>query len=129
MTNDSRSLLEMLLEIQQIDHLLAVYGHLLEKARGETPDLVEMTALASVLHSFYTGIEKIFLYIAEGIDQNIPSGLQSHRDLLNQMAGSGAAREAVVSGEVAAQLKEYRSIYILELQRVRGLPADLVPGV
>ncbi len=74
-------------EMQQIGQLLEFYRGLLEKCRHEEPDLVEVTAVASVLHSFYNGIENIFLSIAKKIDKNVPSGTQWHRDLLVQMAG------------------------------------------
>ena len=40
-------------EIGQIDHLLESYATLLETAQVVEPDLVETTAVASVLHSFY----------------------------------------------------------------------------
>lgn len=59
-------------EIGQIDQLLAAYGELWERAQKKTPDLVEMTAMASVLHSFYNGLENIFLSIAKGLDQGVP---------------------------------------------------------
>jgi hypothetical protein len=37
-----------------------------------SPNLVELTALASVLHTFYTGTEKTLLIIARNIDKKIP---------------------------------------------------------
>ena len=55
-------------EIGQIDQLLEIYADLLEQVRRETPGLVEVAAVASVLHSFYNGLERIFLSIAKGID-------------------------------------------------------------
>ena len=44
-------------EIQQIDSLFIEYKPLLELSRNQEPELIGITALASVLHSFYTGIE------------------------------------------------------------------------
>ena len=61
--------------IGQIDQLLETYTDLLEQARKSTPDLVEVTALGSVLHSFYNGLENIFLSIAKGLDAQVPTGL------------------------------------------------------
>lgn len=72
-------------EISQIDGLFESYSNLLLRIRQEKPDLIETTAIASVLHSFYNGLENIFLCIAKRIDQNIPEGDQWHRDLLYQM--------------------------------------------
>ena len=78
-------------EIEQIDQLFLVYVDLLERARQGTPNLVEMTVMASVLHSFYNGMENIFLSIAKGIDSEVPTGSQWHRDLLVKMASTRAA--------------------------------------
>jgi len=48
-------------EIGQIDRLLDSYADLLERALHTPPNLIELTAIASVLHSFYNGLENIFL--------------------------------------------------------------------
>ncbi len=44
-------------EIAQIDQLLLYYVDLLEEASEKVPGRVEMAAIASVLHSFYNGLE------------------------------------------------------------------------
>ena len=64
----------MTFEIGQIDQLLAVYADLVERVQQRPPDLVEITAIASVLHSFYNGLENIFLSIAKGVDQQVYTG-------------------------------------------------------
>jgi len=91
----------------QIDQLLAAYADLLERAQKNTPDLVELTAIASVLHSFYNGLENIFLSIAKGLDQHIPSGAQWHRDLLVQMSQETTNRPGVLSSKVVQRLADY----------------------
>ncbi len=96
-------------EIQQIERLFAEYGGLLGKVKTEIPDLVEITALASVLHSFYTGIENIFRCIAEDVDREIPSGAQWHRELLNQMKSSRENRQAVLTASLVLGLSDYLS--------------------
>ena len=95
-------------EIEQIDQLLLYYADLLAKARETAPGRVEMAALASVLHSFYNGLENIFLSIARGLDGTPPSGEQWHRDLLNRMALSTENRSAVVPTEMIDRLSEYQ---------------------
>lgn len=70
-------------EIGQIERLFEEYADLLKQ---KEPTLVELTAMASVLHSFYSGLENIFLSAAKGIDKDIPSGEGWHRKLLRQMA-------------------------------------------
>jgi hypothetical protein len=94
-------------EIDQIDRLSSTYADLVEKVRNSTPDLVEVTALASVLHSFYNGLENIFLSVAKGIDQEVPTGAQWHRDLLNQMAQATSHRGPVLALETTHHLANY----------------------
>lgn len=94
-------------EIGQIDQLVVAYADLWERAQQGTSDLVEMTAMASVLHSFYNGLENIFLSIAKGLDQGVPVGAQWHRDLLVQMIQETANRSSVISAELAQKLADY----------------------
>jgi hypothetical protein len=47
-------------EIGEIDREFLSYKLLFDLIKLRTPDLVEMTAMASVLHSFYNGVENIF---------------------------------------------------------------------
>jgi len=94
-------------EIGQIDQLLTVYACLLERVPHRPPHLVEIMALASVLHSFYNGLENIFLSIAKGLDQQVPTGAQWHRDLLVHMTQETASRGSVISTELAQKLADY----------------------
>jgi hypothetical protein len=61
-------------EIEQIDQLVVAYADLWERAQQGVPDRVELTAMASVLHSFYNGVKNIFLSIVKGLDQEVPAG-------------------------------------------------------
>jgi len=47
------------LELEQLDLLLKRYRNLIEKCRTEAPTEIEIDALATLLHSFYTGVENI----------------------------------------------------------------------
>ena len=55
-------------EIEQIQDLFIKFGPLLGKSETEEPDRVELSALGTILHSFYTGLERIFLVIVKRID-------------------------------------------------------------
>lgn len=94
-------------EVGQIDRLVTSYADLLRNARECTPGLVEITALGSVLHSFYHGLESIFLAIAKGLDGQVPSGRHWHRDLLAQMTRENARRGPVISLQAAEKLTDY----------------------
>jgi len=94
-------------EVGLIDQLFETFAELLERARRTEPNVVEMAAIATVLHSFYNGLENIFLRIAKGIDHELPSGEGSHRALLNQMVKDGERRNTVITTDLAEQLREY----------------------
>ncbi|MFQ6033110.1 MAG: hypothetical protein ACE5K2_09345, partial [Candidatus Zixiibacteriota bacterium] len=94
-------------EMEQIDQLLDSYTDLLTRSQKSTPNLVEITAIASVLHSFYNGIENIFLSIAKRLDEYVPNGFQWHRDLLIQMTQKTPKRNQVISEEMAQELADY----------------------
>lgn len=95
-------------EIEQVDNLLKSYDLLLKKCSLSEPDLIELTAAASVLHSFYNGVEKIFITIAKRVDEHIPEGHQWHRDLLKQMNETTETRDTnIISEETLLKLLEY----------------------
>lgn len=76
-------------EISEIGTLFETYELLLDNTRNREPDLVEIAALVTVLHSFYNGVEKIFLSIAKYVDDFIPTENKWHKELLMQMTDSG----------------------------------------
>ena len=84
-------------EIQQIDELFASYNDLIEKSKGEEPTLIELTALGSVLHSFYNGIENLFKTIGKNIDGKLPTSHHWHSELLKQMTEDTNNRVPVIS--------------------------------
>ncbi|MCL6448974.1 MAG: hypothetical protein K6U04_12640 [Armatimonadetes bacterium] len=102
-------------------------------------DSTVLRALGSILHDFYSGIEKIFLQIAREIDQSAPKGENWHRLLLEQMTLHLKGRRPPVIGiEIASKLQQYlafrhrfRNLYGFELEwermeeLVRALPETL----
>jgi len=55
-------------EREQLARLLATMRPLLATCRETTPTDIELSALAAVLHSFYTGVENIFKRVAVELD-------------------------------------------------------------
>lgn len=94
-------------DIALIDELFLAYADLLAEVEENIPDLVQITALASVLHSFYNGLESIFVTIAKETDGQLLSGHRWHRDLLDRMGKKSENRKAVLSPELSAQLQNY----------------------
>lgn len=94
-------------QVGEIDSEFQAFKPLFDLIRLRKPDLVEMTALASVLHSFYNGVENIFIIIARKVDETIPSGQKWHSDLLIQMTHENEKRKGVISHQTFEILKEY----------------------
>lgn len=88
---------QIFFEISQVDKLLETYEELLDKCLSNEPDVVEMTALAGVLHSFYNGIESIFLAIAKNFDASVPNGSNWHKELLVQMTKEIGRRKPILN--------------------------------
>jgi ribonuclease HepT-like protein len=104
---------------------------------AESDLLLDSAALN--LHDFYTGLERIFLHIASGVDQSAPSGPDWHRELLRQMSvDAPGLRPAVLSSATAGAIDEYlrfrhvvRHVYAFQLEpeRVERLAHRLRPTV
>ena len=77
------------------------------RAQADVPNLVDITALASVLHSFYNGLENIFLNIAKRIDMKVPKTTQWHRNFLTQMTKTTSKRGQVLTNDIANRLADY----------------------
>ncbi len=93
-------------ELEEIETLFQMYKKgLFDLER--IPNMVEMTAFASVLHSFYNGIENILLIIAKNIDKKKPSDINWHKSLLLQMIKENESRKPVLSEEMKDELTKY----------------------
>ena len=96
-------------ELDQIQTLIDSYDELIQKATKEAPNLIELTALAAVLHSFYNGIENIFQIILKKIDRQTINSSKWHKELLLTMSEQNAQRNAVISIKTMLPLSRYLS--------------------
>jgi hypothetical protein len=85
---------------------------LLEKEKDDLlkrkPSNYILRAGGSILHDFYTGIEKIFENIAKEIDQRVPMGEEWHSELLHQMTlDIPGLRPPAISAATEKKLREY----------------------
>ena len=69
-------------EIQKIDDLFDKYMVLFESVWQNEPDSVDALAYAALVHSFYNGLEKIFLLISKRIDLYTPNAFAWHTELV-----------------------------------------------
>jgi hypothetical protein len=89
---------------------------------------IYLNSAALALHSFYAGLEKIFISVAKELDQQVPTGGSWHLDLLNQMTYNlPSIRPPVITPHTKNLLQEYLSFrhvvrnvytYSLDAERV-----------
>lgn len=110
-------------ERRQLNRLLEAHRPLLAKCERKKPSVVELSALAAMLHTFYTGIENIFRRVAVEMDGKRAKGESWQRQLLETMARATPDRGAVISSTLWWRLRGYldfrhafRHGYTLELQ-------------
>jgi DNA-directed RNA polymerase sigma subunit (sigma70/sigma32) len=121
-------------EIENLERVNKEMKCLLSKMSKE-PTFVEVRAAASIMHDFYSGVEKIFERIAISVDKNLPKGDRWHIELLSQMVKPFMHRKmAVISQNLFEKLKKYldfrhlfRHIYGFELDwdRFKNLCVEL----
>jgi len=111
-------------ETSSLEEIYLQIESLIEKAeKTKDEQIFYNRAAGSILHDFYTGIEKIFCDIANKIDKGVPKAKDWHIKLLKSMAQSKENRPRVISLELMEELKEYlgfrhlfRNIYGAELK-------------
>jgi len=94
-------------QITEVDRLFEEYDLFFQNMNYEEPDLVQITVMANIIHSFYTGVEKIFEKVSKGIDSYIVTGNKSHQELLDNMCTKNDNREALINKDIYLVLNEY----------------------
>jgi hypothetical protein len=76
-------------EVGRLTRLKAELAHELERLdklqqelAAEGMEEAHPRIIGSILHDFYTGVERIFIRIAEELGEGLPRGEHWHRDLL-----------------------------------------------
>jgi hypothetical protein len=121
-------------EISQIDKLLNDSKPLLDLCKLKTPDFIEISAAAMLLHSFYNGIENILRLIIKFYDTKLPNDIKWHMELLEKAFISNENRKEIFNIELQQPLDEYlkfrhfvRHSYGFQLDWERM--EDLVSGI
>jgi len=96
-------------EIKQINTLIDSYQALFSKVEASSPDLVELAAFASILHSFYNVIENIFQIIIKKVDHETIDDAQWHKEILRKMSEPNKNRTSVISIDTMLLLSRYLS--------------------
>lgn len=98
-------------------------------------DATHPRIIGSILHDFYTGVERIFHKIAAELEGDIPQSRTWHKDLLDDMAlDIQQVRPAVITDDLRQTLEQYlrfrhvfRGSYGFELdsERMRSMFEEL----
>lgn len=88
------------------------------KKADKTGDLDYLQAATLSLQNVYMGVERTFEEIDKQVDDSLPTGASSHRDLLRQMTLAIAEiRPSVINGELFQKLNEYRGFRHVAIHR------------
>jgi predicted nucleotidyltransferase len=126
-------------EIQlELDNLARIAGStqaLLVRVPAQ-PDEYEVRSIGSLLHDFYSGVERIFERIAVRLDGDLPTGPSWHTYLLKRMTSPWAeVRPAAIDRALAIRLQDYlrfrhlfRHTYGFDLawEKCRGLAEGMM---
>ena len=121
----------------EIEHELQGLDALREElaAAPRNDDTFTLRARGSMLHDFYSGIERVFVRIAEELNGGVPQGEQWHRQIVTDMAlDIPGVRPAVIDTALAEELGDFlrfrhvfRNVYgsLLQAERMRPLEERL----
>jgi len=115
-------------ELENLNRLSKEMEEVITKAPEST--VIMARAAGSVLHDFYTGVEKVFRRIAIKVDRDLPEGEDWHIHLLQRMAVPvPKVRPHVIDKNLESELEEYlrfrhlfRNIYGFDLKWKRFQP-------
>jgi len=94
-------------ELNSLERVVNQMQQLLEQI-PDAPTFVELRATGSILHDFYSGIERIFERIAVTLDGGLPTGDRWHQLLLQQMTEERkGVRPAVIDDALYQRVEEY----------------------
>ena len=82
---------------------------LAKKCALQAPDFIELSAVGATLHSYYNGLENIFVFIGKRIDNATFSSQRWHKDLLDSMFTETDKRKALLDESIHEQLLDYMS--------------------
>jgi hypothetical protein len=92
---------------------------------------VYLDSVALNLHSFYSGLERLFELIARHVDSSVPDGSTWHQDLLYQMSRDVPnVRPAVISQNSRQSLGEFRRFrHLVRNVYATNLVPDKITGL
>jgi len=97
-------------EILRIEKSLKEVKPLLDLCKIRKPDIIEMTAAAQVLHSFYNGIESIVVLFFKYMNEKLPNDYKWHKTLF-EMAFGKNSKNIILLGNISKNKLEKYLLY------------------
>ena len=94
-------------EISRIDKSLGDVRPLLDLCKIKEPDIIEITAAAQVLHSFYNGMESILILFLKYKNEKIPNDIKWHKTLFEMAFGTNSQNIKIINNEIKKKLEKY----------------------
>jgi hypothetical protein len=94
-------------EISRIDTSLSVVKPLLDVCKIREPDIIELTAAAQVLHSFYTGVESIVVLFFKHKNEKLPHDPSWHKTLFEMASGLNSKNIIILRKDTVEQIQKY----------------------
>ncbi|MDR0663608.1 MAG: hypothetical protein LBF80_05975 [Spirochaetaceae bacterium] len=101
---------KILFEISQIDEVIDSTKPLRNLCKIRTPDIIEKSAVALLLQSFYNGIENILIIIVKYFDAKLPSSSKWHKELLEKSFEESEKHKPIFRDEIKLILNDYMSM-------------------
>jgi hypothetical protein len=94
-------------EIARIGKLINDAKPLLDLCRIRTPDFIEITAAAQILHSFYNGVESVIMLLLKSMDEKTPNDSRWHKTLFEITFGLNSKNMMILREDLKGQLEKY----------------------
>jgi hypothetical protein len=94
-------------EISRIEKLLHDMKPLLDLCKIKEPDIIEITAAAQVLHSFYNGVESIVILLFKYLHEPLPNGFKWHKNLFEMAFGVNSKNIEIIKKDIKNKLEKY----------------------
>jgi hypothetical protein len=94
-------------EILRIGKSLEDVEPLLKLCKIKSPDIIEMTAAAQVLHSFYNGVESVIILFLKYLNEKLPNDLKWHKTLFEMAFGNNSESIRIIRDDMKRNLEKY----------------------
>jgi hypothetical protein len=101
---------KILFEMSQIDEVIDSTKPLCDLCKIRVPDIIEKSAVALLLQSFYNGVENILIVIVKYFDGKLPNSSKWHKELLEKAFEKSEKYGPIFRDEIRIILNDYMSM-------------------